>query len=106
MIYLCRNADLGLLGTLLAGLSPDLAHPPSDLSDAWRQGEEDAGRPLAVILDQAEEAFTPATRRPAGWRRPASLRRSWIPIRRARSPGWWGPCDRFSSTLRGPRGAG
>jgi hypothetical protein len=58
VIYLRRDDDLGLLQTLLRGLSPGPVHPPGDLGRAWREAEAAAGKPLAVILDQAEEAFT------------------------------------------------
>lgn len=58
VIHLRRNADVGLLQTLLGGLSPGSWPPPGDLGLAWREAEAAAGKPLAVILDQAEEAFT------------------------------------------------
>ena len=79
VIYLHRNADLGLLETLLHGLSPDPKHPAGDLCVAWREAE-DAGRPLAVILDQAEGAFTRprAVAPPAGTDDAAVLRRAWV----------------------------
>ena len=43
VIYLRRNADLGLLETLLRGLSPDPKHPAGDLCVVWREAE-DAGK--------------------------------------------------------------
>jgi hypothetical protein len=53
----CRRSDQeGLLRTLRAQLGPS-AHP-SDLGAAWVQLEHHEGRPLLVVLDQAEEAFT------------------------------------------------
>ena len=58
VIHLRRNADLGLLETLLRGLSLGPEHPLGNLSLAWRRAEATAGKPLAVILDHAEEAFT------------------------------------------------
>ena len=57
VVYVRRNPDFGLLGTLLHVLSPDPEHPAGDLSVAWREAEA-SGKPLAVILDQAEEVFT------------------------------------------------
>ena len=81
VIYLRRNADHGLLESLLRGLSPDPKHPACDLGAAWREAEA-AGKkkPLAVILDQAEEAFTRplAVAPPAGTDDAAALRRSWV----------------------------
>ncbi len=61
VIYTRRDGSLGLGGTLARALgaaestSDDVA---SDLGDAWRQREAAAGKPLVVILDQAEEAWT------------------------------------------------
>ena len=83
VIYLRRNADLGLLETLLHGLSPDPKHPTEDLCVAWREAEAEAAgkkKPLAVILDQAEEAFTRplAVAPPAGTDDAAALRLSWV----------------------------
>src|SRR5271157_4778338 len=59
VIYLRREATAGLLGTLIAGLKPpgDGTAPASDLAALWR-AHETAGKPLVVVLDQAEEAFT------------------------------------------------
>jgi len=68
--YLRRDPDLGLLGTLCSGLAPgdQGTHPgPSlDLARLWLDRER-PDRPLVVILDQAEEAFTrPRVAAPAG----------------------------------------
>lgn len=52
--YLRRDPGLGLLGTLLQPLDTG-AGPPER---AWRRTEEAEGRPLLLILDQAEEVFT------------------------------------------------
>src|SRR5271166_3079341 len=80
VIYLRRNADLGLLESLLRGLSPDPKHPAGDLCAAWREAEAANKKPLAVILDQVEEAFTRplAVAPPAGTDDAAALRRSWV----------------------------
>jgi len=83
VIYLRRYADHGLLESLLRGLSPDPKHPAGDLCVAWREAEADAAgkkKPLAVILDQAEEAFTRplAVAPPAGTDDAAALRLSWV----------------------------
>jgi hypothetical protein len=59
VVYLRRDADSGLLGTLRAGLKPpgDGSAPTPDLAGLWR-ARETPERPLVVVLDQAEEAFT------------------------------------------------
>ena len=46
----------GLLGTLGAELAPGA--DPFDLGTAWLEIEHEAQRPLLIVLDQAEEAFT------------------------------------------------
>ncbi len=53
--YARRDQAQGLAGTLAAALG---AGPDADLAAAWRALEAGAGRPLLVILDQAEELFT------------------------------------------------
>jgi WD40 repeat protein len=53
--YARRDQAQGLAGTLAAALG---AGPDVDLAAAWRGLEAGAGRPLLVILDQAEELFT------------------------------------------------
>ncbi len=59
VVYLRRDAASGLLGTLRAGLMPpgDGSAPARDLPGLWR-ARETPERPLVVVLDQAEEAFT------------------------------------------------
>ncbi|MBV5332230.1 ATP-binding protein, partial [bacterium] len=52
--YLRRDRSLGLLGTLLQYLQP--GNDPPEM--AWRRIEAAEGRPLVLVLDQAEEAFT------------------------------------------------
>ena len=80
VLYLRRDSNLGLLRTLRMGLAPgdrmDEPGTASELAELWRACER-PDRPLVVVLDQAEEAFThPAMgshgRRPRlGARRPA-----------------------------------
>lgn len=53
VVYLRRDGALGLAGTLAQAFG----------GEAWREREENAGKPLVVILDQVEEAWT---RPPAG----------------------------------------
>ena len=55
--YCRRSAQEGLLGTLRATLAPGGAKP-FDLGAAWLEIEDKAKRPLLIVLDQAEEAFT------------------------------------------------
>ena len=54
--YCRRSAQDGLLGTLRAKLAPGAE--PFDLGAAWLEIEDKARRPLLIVLDQAEEAFT------------------------------------------------
>ena len=54
--YCRRSAQDGLLGTLRAELAPGAE--PFDLGAAWLEIEDKAKRPLLIVLDQAEEAFT------------------------------------------------
>src|SRR5262249_51219601 len=58
IVYLRRQADLGLLGTLLRGLSADSGVTAADLNRLWVDLQEITDKPLIVVLDQAEEAFT------------------------------------------------
>jgi hypothetical protein len=58
VIYLKRQADLGLLGTLLRGLSTDPGVAAAGLNGLWVDSEETLDKPLIVVLDQAEETFT------------------------------------------------
>ncbi|HEX3551690.1 MAG TPA: trypsin-like peptidase domain-containing protein [Thermoanaerobaculia bacterium] len=55
--YVRRDAQHGLGGTLRAALQPAAAEGVK-LVEAWRLTESQAGRPLIVILDQVEEAYT------------------------------------------------
>src|SRR5271166_1909826 len=78
--YLRRDPDLGLLGTLRSGLAPGdqgtNPGPSLDLARLWLDRER-PDRPLVVILDQAEEAFTrPRVAAPAG--DDEALKTSWI----------------------------
>jgi len=78
VIALRRDSDLGLLGTLRAGLMND-GQTDVDLASAWKRREDSANRPLVVILDQAEEAFTrPHLAPPAGVAESEALSKSWI----------------------------
>jgi WD40 repeat protein len=54
--YCRRSAQDGLLGTLRAELAPGVR--PFDLGSACLKIEHEAQRPLVIVLDQAEEAFT------------------------------------------------
>ena len=54
--YCRRSAQDGLLGTLRDELAPGAK--PFDLGSACLKIEHEAQRPLAIVLDQAEEAFT------------------------------------------------
>src|SRR5206468_9977948 len=51
VLYLRRDRSCGLAGTLARALGAE------DAGTAWRL-KEASGKPLAVILDQAEEAWT------------------------------------------------
>ncbi|MFO0904139.1 MAG: CHAT domain-containing protein [Pirellulales bacterium] len=53
--YVRRDAQLGLSGTLRRTLAVQGA---ATVCDAWTACEQRRGRPLTVILDQVEEAFT------------------------------------------------
>jgi len=79
VIALRRNSELGLLGTLRTVLINE-GQADVDLAVAWERREEEPGkRPLIVILDQAEEAFTrPHLARPAGVAESEALSQSWI----------------------------
>ncbi len=54
--YLQRVEEEGLAGTLYLALLPEIAERPA--GEAWLAREQESQRPLVVILDQAEEAFT------------------------------------------------
>ncbi len=53
--YLRRETGMGLLGTLRQALG---IGPEGSLRESWLQAEEQSGRPVSIILDQAEEAYT------------------------------------------------
>ena len=67
-VYLRRDREKGLLGTLLDGIATSAAArraaarasmtPAEALRLAWLGTETAAGRPLVVVLDQVEEVFT------------------------------------------------
>ncbi|MCB0289116.1 MAG: DUF1566 domain-containing protein [Calditrichaeota bacterium] len=65
--YARRGPELGLSGTLRQVLAAceDTGKNP-DLYAAWQTREAQEGRPLLVILDQAEEAYTRTLPREAG----------------------------------------
>jgi len=75
--YLRRGADHGLLGTLRAALLTGEAEP-FDLGVSWLAEESSAGRPLVVVLDQAEEAFTRPLVAAPSTEDAESLTRAWI----------------------------
>ncbi len=54
--YCRRSAQDGLLGTLQAALAPGAKS--FNLGASWLEVEREAQRPLLIVLDQAEEAFT------------------------------------------------
>lgn len=62
VLYLRRDSDLGLADTLAQSLADGQADatglPGANLRAAWCGREEETGKPLVVILDQAEEAWT------------------------------------------------
>ncbi len=79
--YCRRSASGGLLGSLGAALAPGTE--PFDLGAAWLRFEIDAGHPLLIVLDQAEEAFT----RPLAGSRPKDeVRTLFEAVREAFAP--------------------
>jgi WD40 repeat protein len=90
VIYLHRDGAQGLAGTLArafeaAGSEGDGA--AADLSAAWRAREATTGKPLVVILDQVEEAWTrPLAGRKEGEELAAALR-SIFAVRETRPRG-------------------
>ncbi|MEZ4941903.1 MAG: CHAT domain-containing protein [Saprospiraceae bacterium] len=59
VLYLRRDTALGLVGTLRNALNTQSEHTgPNPLLAAWKAAEQRQSRPLILILDQAEEAFT------------------------------------------------
>ncbi len=72
VLYVRRDPELGLLGTLRYELAQTggatSADPIPDLSALWEAAAaRNADRPLVVILDQAEEAFTRPNRTQAAF---------------------------------------
>ncbi len=57
VVYLRRDQEKGLLGTLLAHL-PGSEQSSGKVGDLWRAAEQTAKQPLTLILDQVEEHFT------------------------------------------------
>ncbi|HMN28030.1 MAG TPA: AAA family ATPase, partial [Caldilineaceae bacterium] len=57
VVYMRRDQEHGLLGTLLANL-PGKAHVPDLAPAGWRTAEQQANKPVTLILDQVEEHFT------------------------------------------------
>jgi WD40 repeat protein len=55
VVYLRRDQASGLLGTLTTAPSPLVADEPGL---GWRRLEQEAGKPLLIILDQLEELYT------------------------------------------------
>lgn len=53
--YVRRDPELGLVGTLFQALQ---CPADGDPTAAWQRIEQNEGKPLILILDQAEEAFT------------------------------------------------
>jgi WD40 repeat protein len=58
VVYLRRVGTLGLAGTLAGAFEDERRAGGNGLGAAWRAREEQTGKPLVVILDQAEEAWT------------------------------------------------
>jgi hypothetical protein len=54
--YLRRDETVGLLGTLRNALG--IKNLDADLRSIWKAAEKAKGKPLVIIMDQAEEAFT------------------------------------------------
>ena len=54
-LYL-RRQDQSLLDTLRTGV--EISEPATEIGEAWRSIERNTGRPLSIILDQVEQAFT------------------------------------------------
>lgn len=55
--YLRRQPELGLRATL-AALFPETKEPATSINQAWRNLEAELDKPLIIILDQVEEAYT------------------------------------------------
>jgi hypothetical protein len=54
-VYARRHSERGLLGTLRDALG---AGPDANIVACWRAREQESDKPLIVVLDQVEEAFT------------------------------------------------
>src|SRR5262249_4874212 len=78
--YLRRDPELGLLGTLRQGLAPDGDQALFNPGNRWTEIERDDARqrPLVLILDQVEEAFTRPLIVPPPGGDEVALRRPWI----------------------------
>ena len=63
--YLRREPHEPLLQTVLRAIGGDGSSSTSDLDTRWQRIEQDAGRPLVLILDQIEEIYTHADARSA-----------------------------------------
>ncbi|HYU32877.1 MAG TPA: tetratricopeptide repeat protein, partial [Thermoanaerobaculia bacterium] len=87
VVYLRRDSTLGLPATLAKVLETPGG---ADLGAAWRAHEEASGRPLVVILDQAEEAWTRPVSGGSGGKEPeetAAALRSIFGVREKRPRG-------------------
>ena len=66
VIYASRDPRLGLTGTINASVgalydtAADSSHVASSIADKWHSIEKKSGKPLIIILDQVEEAYTNA----------------------------------------------
>ena len=66
VIYASRDPRLGLIGTINASVgalydtAADSSHIASSIADKWHSIEKKSGKPLIIILDQVEEAYTNA----------------------------------------------
>src|SRR6185436_16726136 len=89
VLYLRRDGIVGLTGTLTQTLAVGTNPVPgeTDLGTAWRLREETTGKPLVVILDQAEQAWTRPLAGGEEAERFAAVLRSLFAIREARPQG-------------------
>ena len=74
VVYSRRNPRTGLAGTLAEALDVH-AENDNDVQTAWLERESELGRPLIVMLDQVEEAWTQPSGADALSRFSAQLRR-------------------------------
>jgi tetratricopeptide (TPR) repeat protein len=78
VLYVRRDPDLGLLGTILSQL-PLAGEDSNDLRRRWLSLEAaHPGSPLILVLDQAEEAFTRPMARPPSVLDAEALRHPWV----------------------------